>query len=509
MQVPRALSGSRFLLLYQACCAARRGFARQLAPDDRCSPDRLRFRYSAPAAILSKPFQKKFEEETVQQEAVKPGPHPRRKLMKRCAKDFFTTNFIKALVRSPVRSLVSSLVSSLGLSGLILAAATASAVAQKKYDTGVTDTTIKIGNIMPYSGPASAYGIIGKTMSAYMRMVNDNGGVNGRKINFISYDDAYSPPKTVEQARKLVESDEVFLIFAPLGTASNAAIQKYMNNMKVPQLFVATGASRWGDPEHFPWTIGWQPNYRAEARIYATYILQHYPSAKIGVLYQNDDFGKDYVLGLKDVLGDKYGKMVVSEISYEISMPTVDSQVVAIKTSNPDIFINIGTPKFAAQAIKKLAELDWHPVHIMTNVSASVGAVLKPAGLDNSKGILSAGYQMDVTDPQWDSHPGMQKFRAFMAKYYPEADRSESGPLTGYNLSTALIEVLKRCGDNLTRENVMKIVANMDFEINTYLPGIRIKTSPTDFYPIEQVQMMKFSGQKWELFGPIIDGHAE
>ena len=362
---------------------------------------------------------------------------------------------------------------------------------------------------MPYSGPASAYGIIGRTMSAYMKMINDNGGVNGRKINFISYDDAYSPPKTVEQARKLVESDEVFLIFAPLGTASNGAIQKYMNTMKVPQLFVATGASRWGDPEHFPWTIGWQPNYRAEARIYATYILEHHANAKIGVLYQNDDFGKDYVLGLKDVLRDKYGKMVVSEISYETSVPTVDSQVVAIKTANPDIFMNIATPKFAAQAIKKIAELDWHPTHIMTNVSASVGAVLKPAGLENSKGILSAGYQMDVTDPQWDSHPGMQKFRAFMAKYYPEADRSESGPLTAYNTSTALIEVLKRCGDKLTRANVMKVVANMDFEINTYIPGIRIKTSPTDFYPIEQVQMMKFTGEKWELFGPIIDGHAD
>jgi branched-chain amino acid transport system substrate-binding protein len=397
----------------------------------------------------------------------------------------------------------------LALSALLLGFASNPSLAQKKYDTGVTDTEIKVGNIMPYSGPASAYGIIGKTMSAYFRMINDNGGVNGRKINFITYDDAYSPPKTVEQARKLVESDEVFLIFASLGTAPNAAIQKYMNNMKVPQIFVATGASRWGDPEHFPWTIGWQPNYRAEGRVYATYILQHYPNAKLGVLYQNDDFGKDYVLGLKDVLRDKYGQMVVSEVPYEIAMPTVESQVVAIKSMHPDIFINIATPKFAAQAIKKLAELDWHPVHIMTNVSASVGAVLKPAGLENSKGILSAGYQMDVTDPQWDSSPGMKRFRAFMEKYYPEADRSESGPLTAWNTSTALVEVLKRCGDNLTRENVMKIVANLDFEIDTYIPGIRIKTSPTDFYPIEQVQMMKFSGAKWELFGPIIDGHAE
>jgi ABC-type branched-subunit amino acid transport system substrate-binding protein len=418
--------------------------------------------------------------------------------MKRCTKPFVRTRFF-----------ASHLVRKLGLSLALLGFLVAPSLAQKKYDPGVTDTEIKIGNIMPYSGPASAYGIIGKTMSAYFRMINDNGGVNGRKINFISYDDAYSPPKTVEQARKLVESDEVFLIFASLGTASNAAIQKYMNNMKVPQLFVATGASRWGDPEHFPWTIGWQPNYRAEARVYATYILQHHPNARLGVLYQNDDFGKDYVLGLKDILRDKYDKMVVSEISYETAMPTVDSQVVAIKSANADIFINVATPKFAAQAIKKIAELGWHPVQIMTNVSASVGAVLKPAGLENAKGILSAGYQMDVTDPQWDSSPGMQRFRAFMAKYYPEADRSESGPLTAWNTSTALVEVLKRCGDNLTRANVMKVVANMDFDIDTYLPGIHIKTSPTDFYPIEQVQMMRFTGEKWELFGPVIDGHAE
>jgi branched-chain amino acid transport system substrate-binding protein len=418
--------------------------------------------------------------------------------MKRCAKHSIWTRFIRT-----------HLVGKLGLSGLILVLVAGSAVAQKKYDTGVTDTAIKIGNIMPYSGPASAYGIIGKTMSAYFRMINDNGGVNGRKINFISYDDAYSPPKTVEQARKLVESDEVFLIFAPLGTAGNAAIQKYMNTMRVPQLFVATGASRWGDPEHFPWTIGWQPNYRAEARIYATYILQHYPNARVGLLYQNDDFGKDYVLGLRDVLRDKYDTMVVASIPYEVAMPTVDSQVVAIKSANPDIFVNIATPKFAAQAIKKIAELGWHPVQIMSNVSASVGAVMRPAGLENSKGVLSAYYQMDVTDPQWDSNPGMQKFRAFMAKYYPEADKSESGPLTGYNLSTALVYVLTQCGDDLTRENVMKIVANMDFEIDTYIPGVRIKTTPTDFYPIEQVQMMKFTGEKWELFGPVIDGHAE
>ena len=396
-----------------------------------------------------------------------------------------------------------------GLAGAILGAATAGAFAQKKYDTGVTDTTIKIGNTIPYSGPASAYGIIGKTMSAYFKMINDQGGINGRKIEFISYDDAYSPPKTVEQVRKLVESDEVFLVFAPLGTPSNAAIQKYMNQKKVPQLFVATGASRWGDPEHFPWTIGLQPSYRSEARIYATYIKEHFPGKKIGILYQNDDFGKDYLLGLKDVFRDDYAKLVVSEVAFEVAVPTIDPHVVMVKAAHPDIFINVGTPKFAAQAIKKVAELDWHPVHIMTNVSASPGAVMIPAGVQASEGILSAGYQMVVTDPVFEATPGMKKFRTFMEKYYPEADKSESGPLSAYNSSTALVEVLKKCGDNLTRENVMKQVANLDFTIDTYLPGVRIKTSPSDFYPIEQLQMMKFTKGKWELFGPIIDSHQE
>ncbi|KJC56779.1 branched-chain amino acid ABC transporter substrate-binding protein [Bradyrhizobium sp. LTSPM299] len=392
---------------------------------------------------------------------------------------------------------------------ILFAASEGSALAQSKYDTGVTDTEIKIGNIMPYSGPASAYGIMGRTAGAYFRMINDNGGINGRKINFISYDDGYSPPKTVEQARRLVESDGVFLIFGSLGTAANAAIQKYMNTVRVPQLLVITGASRFGDPEHYPWTMGWQPTYRGEARIYANYILEHYSNAKIGLLYQNDDLGKDYVLGLRDVLGDKYDKMVVASASYEVGMPTVDSEVVAIKSANPDVFINIATPKFAAQAIKKLAELNWHPIHILANVSSSVGGVLKPAGFENSKGILSAGYQLDITDPQWDNYPGMQRFRAFMAKYYPEADKSDSFILTGYNHSIGLVEILKRCGDNLTRENVMKVAANLDFEIDTYRPGIRIKTSSTDFYPIEQERMIRFNGEHWEAFGPVIDGHVD
>jgi ABC-type branched-subunit amino acid transport system substrate-binding protein len=398
---------------------------------------------------------------------------------------------------------------SLALAGLLLAASPLAAVAQKKYDPGASDTEIRVGNTIPYSGPASAYGIIGKTLTAYFKMINDKGGINGRKINFISYDDAYSPPKTVEQVRKLVEGDEVLLTFATLGTASNAAIQKYMNTKKVPQLFVATGASRWGDPKNFPWTMGWQPTYRSEARIYASYILKNHPGAKIGVLYQNDDFGKDYVAGLKDVLADKYQTMVIKESAFEVTAPTVDSEIVAIKSANPDVFINIATPKFAAQAIKKVAELDWHPIQIMTNVSVSVGAVMQPAGLAASKGVLSAGYQMDVTDPQWDKTPGMTAYREFMAKYFPEADKSDAAPLAGYNQAIGLVQVLQQCGDNLTRENVMKQAANLDFEIATQLPGIRIKTSPTDFYPMEQLQMMRFSGEKWEFFGPVLDSHVE
>jgi branched-chain amino acid transport system substrate-binding protein len=277
----------------------------------------------------------------------------------------------------------------------------------------------------------------------------------------------------------------------------------------VPQLFVITGASRWADPEHFPWTIGWQPSYRTEARIYADYILRHHPGARIGILYQNDDFGRDYLLGLKDVLQARYAQMVIAAQSYEISTPTIDSEVAAIKAAAPDIFIDVATPKFAAQAIRKLAELDWRPIHIVTNVSISVGAVLKPAGLDNAKGILSAGYQMDVTDPQWDSHPGMQHFRAFMAKYYPEADRSESGPLVAFNISSALVEVIRRCGDDLTHERIMRVATDLDLDIEAYIPGVRIKTSPTDFRPIEQLQMMRFTGERWEWFGPLLDGRTD
>jgi branched-chain amino acid transport system substrate-binding protein len=395
---------------------------------------------------------------------------------------------------------------SIALAAALAASMAATASAQKKYDPGATDAEIKIGNIMPYSGPASAYATIGKTEEAYFKKINSEGGINGRKINFISYDDGYSPPKTVEQARKLVESDEVLLIFNSLGTANNTAIQKYMNSKKVPQLFVSTGAAKWNDPKNFPWTMGWQPNYQTEARIYAAYILKNHPGKTIGVLYQNDDFGKDYVTGLHEGLGDQAGKLIVVENSYETSSPTVDSQVVQIKAANPDIFVNIATPKFAAQAIKKIGELNWKPVHFLTNVSGSVGGVMKPAGYENDQGILSTAYLKDPTDQQWKDDPGMNEWRAFMTKWYPEGDQNDASTVFGYGVAQGLVQVLKQCKDDLTRENVMKQAANLNFEIGIYLPGTRIKTGPADFAPLEQLQMMRFKGESWELFGPVMSG---
>ena len=380
------------------------------------------------------------------------------------------------------------------------------ALAEKKYDEGVTDTEIKIGNIMPYSGPASAYGVIGKTEAAYFNMINAEGGINGRKIKFISYDDAYSPPKTVEQARKLVESDKVLLVFSALGTATNSATQNYFNTKKVPQLFVATGASKWNDPKHFPWTMGWQPSYRSEAHIYAKYILKNKPDAKIGVLYQNDDYGKDLLEGLKEGLGAK-ASMIVAAQAYATSEPSIDDHVVRLKASGADVFISITTPKFAAQAIKKLAELDWHPTHILANVAASVGGVLKPAGFENAQDILSTSYAKDGADPQWDNDPGMKNFYAFLEKYYPDADRLDGAVVYGYGEAQTLVQVLKQCGDDLTRENVMKEAASLkDFKPDTLLPGVKINTSATDFAPIEQLQMIRFKGEKWELVGSMMSG---
>ncbi len=394
------------------------------------------------------------------------------------------------------------------LSMMLAAAASVSlatsAVAQKKYGPGVTDTEIKVGNIMPYSGPASAYGIIGKAQAAYFQMINDQGGINGRKINFISYDDAYSPPKAVEQARKLVESDNVLLVFSPLGTPSNTAIQKYMNQQKVPHLFLATGATKWNDPQNFPWTMGWQPSYQAEGIIYAKYILEKKPDAKVAILFQNDDYGKDYLKGFMDGLGDKIKPVMT--LSYEIADPTIDSQLSRLQASGADTFMNITTPKFAAMAIKKAAEIKWQPLHFLNNVSASVGAVLKPAGFENAQGIISTAYMKDPTDPQWKDDAGFKKWNAFIDKYMPGANKADGGLVTAYNDAQTLATVLKQCGDDLTRENVMKQAANLkNVEQEMLLPGIRINTTPTDFGPIQQEQLQTFKGESWSLFGPVYD----
>src|SRR5882762_2229597 len=382
------------------------------------------------------------------------------------------------------------------------------ASAQKKYDLGATDTEIKIGNIMPYSGPLSAYGVIGEAEAAYFRMINEQGGINGRKINFISYDDAYSPPKTVEQARKLVEGDEVLLIFSSLGTASNSSIQKYMNAKKVPQLFVASGATKWGDPKNFPWTMGFQPNYQSEGRIYAKYILDHFPNGKIAVFWQNDDAGKDQVKGLRDGLGDK-AAMIIADKSYEVSDPSIDSQIVALHDSGADIFFSWAAPKGSAQAIRKVGELGWKPKFFLANTATSIASVLKPAGLEFSKGIISTAYYKDPTDPTWNDDPGVKKWREFMDKYYPDGDKTNANNAYAYLESEAMVQVLEQCGDNLTRENVMKQAASLkDFHSELMLPGIKVNTSPDDYFPIEQMQLMKFNGEAWELFGDVITGEV-
>ena len=388
-----------------------------------------------------------------------------------------------------------------------VAAFAAPAFAQKSYGPGVTDKEIKIGNIMPYSGPASAYGTIGKTEAAYFAKVNAEGGINGRKINFVSYDDGYSPPKTVEQARKLVESDQVLAIFNPLGTPPNTAIQKYLNDQKVPQLFVATGATKWNDPKKFPWTMGWQPSYQAEGQIYAAYLLKNHPNAKLGIIYQDDDYGKDYLKGMLDGLA---GKMqVVAQVSYSVADPTIDSAMVQIKASGADTFYNVTTPKFAAQAIKKNAETGWKPVHLLNSVSNSVGSVIKPAGFDNAKDVLSVSYLKDPSDPVWKNDAAYKEWLAFMEKYYPEGDRTSSFTVYGYTVAQTMVEVLKNCGDNLTRENVMKQAASLKaLKLGMLLPGITINTSPDDFAPIKQMQMQKFNGEIWDLFGPIYGAGA-
>jgi branched-chain amino acid transport system substrate-binding protein len=393
-----------------------------------------------------------------------------------------------------------------GTAAIALALTASSAFAQKKYDTGATDTEIKVGQTVPFSGPASAYATIGKAQAAYFKMINDQGGINGRKINLIQYDDGYSPPKAVEQIRKLVESDEVLLTFQVIGTPVNAAVQKYLNGKKVPQLFAATGASKFTDPKNFPWTMGFNPNYFVEGRIYGQYIVKEHPNAKVGILYQNDDLGKDYLNGIKAGLGEKAKSMIVAEASYEVSDPTIDSQILKIKDAGTDLFFSATTPKQAAQAIKKISELDWHPVQIVDINATSVGAVMKPAGLDASKGVISVNYGKDPLDPTWKDDAGMKRYFDFMAKYYPDGDKDSNFNTYGYATAQMLVHVLKQCGDDLTRENVMKQAASMkDVTTDIALPGIKANTSPTDYRVNKQLQMMKFNGERWELFGPILE----
>ncbi|GCL63667.1 ABC transporter substrate-binding protein [Pseudaquabacterium pictum] len=388
------------------------------------------------------------------------------------------------------------------LATLALLSSAGTVLAQKKYDPGADDKEIRVGSIHPYSGPASAYGTIGKAIGAYFDKVNAEGGINGRKIKYLALDDGYNPAKTVEQARKLVEEEEALIVFNPLGTPPNTAIQKYMNSKKVPHLFVATGATKWGDPKNFPWTMGWQPPYQTEGAIFAKHILDTKPNAKIAVLMQNDDYGKDYFKGFEDGLGDKKG-MIVSKVTYEVTDPTIDSQIVSMKAAGADVFFNITTPKFAAQAIKKMAEVGWKPVHYLNSVSASVSAVLQPAGLDNSKDILTTLYAKDPTDPQFANDPGMKDWAAWMKKYYPSGNPTDAFNVYGYNVAQTLVQVLKQCGDNLTRDNVMKQAASLDLNLPMLLPGVNIKTAADDFYPIEREQLARFDGKTWILFGKV------
>jgi branched-chain amino acid transport system substrate-binding protein len=394
-----------------------------------------------------------------------------------------------------------------GVSALALASGSTSAFAQKKYDDGVTDTEIKIGNTNPYSGPASSYAAIARTIDAYFKAVNEAGGIGGRKIKFISLDDGYSPPKTVEVVRQLVEQDKIFALFQPLGTPCNTAIHKYMNQRKVPQLFVATGASKWGDPKNFPWTMGFQPDYHTEAVIYAKHILANVKDAKIAVLHQNDDYGRDYLGGFKEGLGKEAGR-IVRTVTYEATDPTVDSQIIQLKDSGANVFFNVSAPKAAAQGIRKAAEIDWKPVHYLNNVSASVAAVMKPAGFDNAQGIMTAAYIMDATDKAWDNNEEMKAWRAWMDKNMPQANKADANHIYGYAVAALMTETLKRCGNDMTRANLMKQAASFQkYRLPLLLPGITVSTSATDFYPIQAVQLQRFKGETWELFGEVM--HAE
>ena len=394
-----------------------------------------------------------------------------------------------------------------GLLAVSLVLPSALAFAAGRYGPGASDTEIKIGNTMPYSGPVSAYGVIGKTESAYFNTINEQGGINGRKINFISRDDGYSPPKTVEHVRELVEQEHVLFLFNTIGTPPNTAIQGYLNENKVPQLFVGTGADKWNDPKHFPWTTGALPSYRLEARIYASYILKNLPNAKIAVFYENDDLGKDYLIGLREGLGDKADKMIVATQAYEPADPTVDSQVVGLHGSGADVLLTAASAKFAAQVIRKIYDIGWKPTHFLASISVSVKAVMQPAGAEKAVGIISAGYLKEPTDPQWQDTPEYKEWLAWMKKYNPSANIADGFTVYGYTLAQIMVTVLKACGDNLTRENVMKQAASIDdLKLPMLLPGITVSTSATDFAPIKQMQLMKFDGTTWQLFGQVISG---
>lgn len=380
------------------------------------------------------------------------------------------------------------------------------ALAQSKYSTGASDTEIKIGQTMPYSGPASALGTLGRLHTAYFDMINAQGGINGRKIRLISLDDGFSPSKTVEQTRRLVEQDKVLLIFAPYGTAPSAAVRKYLNSKEVPQLFVVAGGAMWGDYENFPWTMGWMPRYEIESRIHAGFILKSRPNAKIAVIYQNDDFGKELTRGLREGLGDKASSMIVKEVSYEVTDPTVDSQVAALKESGADVLLSYALPRFSAQVIRRVHDIDWKPLIILNQTSVSIASVLTPAGLEKSKGVYAAHYVMDLSDPASANNSKLVEYRAWMAKHYPSGDINDSANQLGYALAKTIVEVLRKAGDDLTRANIMKSAASLDMEIGVLIPGIRVKTGSSDFYPVEQMQLMKFDGKNWNLTGDLIDG---
>jgi len=392
-----------------------------------------------------------------------------------------------------------------GAAGAALGAIGLPARAQKKYGPGASDTEIKLGQTMPYSGPASAYGTIGKLHQAYFKMLNEQGGINGRKVNLISLDDGYSPPKAVEQVRKLVEQDEVLALFQTLGTPSNSAIHKYVNAKKVPHLLLATGATKWADPKNYPWTLGFNLSYQAEGQIYAKYLLKNKPNAKVAVLYQNDDFGKDVLKGVKDGLGTAGAKLIVAEASYEVTDPTVDSQILTLQGSGADTFINITTPKFSAQAIRKAFDSGWKPLHIVNNVGSSVGSVLTPAGLDKSVGLLTLQYYKDPNDPQWKDDPSMLEWRAFMGRHYRDGDPKDASNLYAYITAQTMVQILKQCGNDLTRENVMKQASNIkNLKLPLMLPNMTMNTTPTDYFLIKQGQLAKFSGTQWALFGELL-----